>query len=285
MEKGIAKFFERKKRDLSNQSNDGDDSKKQKPSLADSSSVDDEVNNVVFDDPDLFEEGLNSPRCVGILYNCLKNLDTQVKAIHQLGLSNEENQIKGTKHLEAVTTSIDEIYKKFEDYEKERKEKDEEIKNLKADVMNLRIQINEQNHTLDKHEQYSRRNCLLLHGVAENNNESTDDVVMKTIREKMGEEIRDIDIDRTHRIGKAKSDGKSRPIIIKFARYNTRNKVFRKKKQLKGSGVSITESLTARRISQLKKAREEHEFKNVWSVDGRIMYLDKNDNKVKVYYD
>ena len=285
MEKGIAKFFERKKRDLSNQSNDGDDSKKQKPSLADSSSVDDEANNVVFDDPDLFEEGLNSPRCVGILYKCLKNLDTQVKAIHQLGLSNEENQIKGTKHLEAVTTSIDEIYKKFEDYEKERKEKNEEIKNLKADVMNLRIQINEQNHTLDKHEQYSRRNCLLLHGVAENNNESTDDVVMKTIREKMGEEIRDIDIDRTHRIGKAKSDGKSRPIIIKFVRYNTRNKVFRKKKQLKGSGVSITESLTARRISQLKKAREEHEFKNVWSVDGRIMYLDKNDNKVKVYYD
>ena len=151
--------------------------------------------------------------------------------------------------------------------------------------MNLRIQINEQNHTLDKHEQYSRRNCLLLHGVAENNNESTDDVVMKTIREKMGEEIRDIDIDRTHKIGKAKSDGKSRPIIVKFARYNTRNKVFRKKKQLKGSGVSITESLTARRNSQLKKAREEHEFKNVWSVDGRILYLDKNDNKVKVYYD
>ena len=228
---------------------------------------------------------MNSPRCVGILYKCLKNLDTQVKAIHQLGLSNEENQIKGTKHLEAVTTSIDEIYKKFEDYEMERKEKDEEIKNLKADVMNLRIQINEQNHTLDKHEQYSRRNCLLVHGVAENNNESTDDVVMKTIREKMGEEIRDIDIDRTHRIGKAKSDGKSRPIINKFARYNTRNKVFRKKKQLRGSGVSINESLTARRISQLKKAREEHEFKNVWSVDGRIMYLDKNDNKVKVYYD
>ena len=280
MEKGIAKFFERKKRDVSNQSNDGDDSKKQKPSLADSSSVDDEANNDVFDDPDLFEEGLNSPRCVGILYKCLKNLDTQVKAIHQLGLSNEENQIKGTKHLEAVTTSIDEIYKKFQDYEKEIKEKDEEIKNLKADVMNLRIQINEQNHTLDKHEQYSRRNCLLLHGVAKNNNESTDDVVMK-----MGEEIRDIDIDRTHRIGEAKSDGKSRPIIIKLARYNTRNNVFRKKKQLKGSGVSITESLTARRISQLKKAREEHEFKNVWSVDGRIMYLDKNDNKVKVYYD
>ena len=285
MEKGIAKFFERKKRDLSNQSNDGDDSKKQKPSLADSSSLDDEANNVFFDDPDLFEEGLNFPRCVGIVYKCLKNLDTQVKAIHQLGLSNEENQIKGTKHLEAVTTSIDEIYKKFEDYEKERKEKDEEIKNLKADVMNLRIQINEQNHTLDKHEQYSRRNCLLLHGVAENNNESTDDVVMKTICEKMGEEIRDIDIDRTHRIGKAKSDGKSRPIIIKFTRYNTRNKVFRKKKQLKGSGVSITESLTARRISQLKKAREEHKFKNVWSVNGRIMYLDKSDNKVKVYYD
>ena len=30
MEKGVVRFFERKKRDLSNQSNNGDDSKKQK---------------------------------------------------------------------------------------------------------------------------------------------------------------------------------------------------------------------------------------------------------------
>ena len=285
MEKGIARFFDRKKRDLSSQSNDGDDSKKQKSSNVDSSIVDEEINNEVFDNPDLFEEGLNSPRCAGILYNCLKNLDIQVKAIHQLSMSTKESQIKGTKQLEEVTKSIKFINDKFEEFEKERKENKQEIKNLRADVENLRKEIKEQNNVLDKHEQYSRRNCLLLHGVPESNRENTDEIVVNTIIDKMGEEIQDIDLDRTHRIGKPKEDGKSRPIIIKFARYNTRSKVFSNKKKLKGSGVSITESLTARRISELKKAREEHEFKNVWSADGRILFLDKNDNKVKVYYD
>ena len=38
---------------------------------------------------------------------------------------------------------------------------------------------------------------------------------------------------------------------MKFARYHTRNKIFRKKKLLKGKQVSITESLTKRRMAKL----------------------------------
>ena len=34
--------------------------------------------------------------------------------------------------------------------------------------------------------------------------------------------------------------------------------------------MSITESLTKRRVVELKKAREMHGFKNVWSQDGKI---------------
>ena len=56
--------------------------------------------------------------------------------------------------------------------------------------------------------------------------------------------------------------------------------------RLKGKTVSITESLTKRRVVELKKAREIYGFKNVWSQDGKIFFSDVNDrNKVKIFYD
>ena len=67
-------------------------------------------------------------------------------------------------------------------------------------------------------------------------------------------------------------------------RYNTRNRIYRNKKKLKGTGISVTESLTAKRINMLGKAKEEHTLNNVWSQDGKIMFFDKDTNKVKTYY-
>lgn len=40
------------------------------------------------------------------------------------------------------------------------------------------------------------------------------------------------DIDRSHRLGKCtNSNGRSRPITVKFARYNALSKVFKSKKR------------------------------------------------------
>ena len=59
-----------------------------------------------------------------------------------------------------------------------------------------------------------------------------------------------------HRIGRYnKAKKKPRPIIVKFARYNVRGKVFREKRKLKGTGKSITESLTTERIGKLNDAK------------------------------
>ena len=87
-----------------------------------------------------------------------------------------------------------------------------------------------------------------------------------------------------HRIGRYnKAKKKARPIIVKFARYNVRGKVFREKRKLKGTGKSITESLTTKRIGQLNDAREKYGFNNAWSYDGKILY--KINNEVKVFDD
>ena len=39
-------------------------------------------------------------------------------------------------------------------------------------------------------------------------------------------------------------------------------------------------------MEKLQKAREEHGFQNVWSNDGKILYVDVNDhNRVTGFYD
>ena len=50
--------------------------------------------------------------------------------------------------------------------------------------------------------------------------------------------------------------------------------------------MRITESLTNRRVIELKKVREMYNVRNVWLHDSKIFFLDINDrNKVKVFYD
>ena len=44
-----------------------------------------------------------------------------------------------------------------------------------------------------------------------------------------GRKNKNDEIDLWHRLGASKNSGKSRPIIIKFPRYNTRCKILRKK--------------------------------------------------------
>ena len=66
------------------------------------------------------------------------------------------------------------------------------------------------------------------------------------------------------------SKDKPRPIICKFTNYNTRQAVFKARRNLKGSHTTIVENLTARKIAILTKARERFEARQAWSMDGRI---------------
>ena len=103
----------------------------------------------------------------------------------------------------------------------------------------------------------------------------------------MDEEITHQYIDRSHHLSNRKLDeNKPRSIIIKFSRYNVRAKVFKNKRKLKGKRFSDTESLTKTRMEKLQKARKDHSLWNVWSNDGKILYIDVNDhNRMKVFYD
>ena len=132
---------------------------------------------------------------------------------------------------------------------------------------------------MDKNQQYSRRNCLLIHGVKENNGENTDTVVMNVIKEHLDVDLNEISIDRSHRIGKPRDDeGRPRPIILKLVRHNDKMKVFRVKKKLKGKNISVTESLTKFRVQKLKEAKERYGQRNKRTNDGKIFFKESEND-------
>ena len=73
------------------------------------------------------------------------------------------------------------------------KKRTKSINELSAEVATLN----------EKYEQYSRgMNCLLTHSVPEDNKEDTDAIAAEFFNTKMDVNIRNHDIDCTHRIGK-----------------------------------------------------------------------------------
>ena len=108
-----------------------------------------------------------------------------------------------------------------------------------------------------------------------------DSLVTENITKYTGIELSDFDIDCSHRLGKPKRN-KPRPIIVKFTCCNIRSKIFSSKKTFKSSNISLTKSLTQKRVDILNEARNKHGFKNVRSADGKILYAG-DDDKIKNY--
>ena len=120
--------------------------------------------------------------------------------------------------MEEVNESINFINEKFEEMEADRKEKERQISELKNEVKYLNEKVETMDRSLDHHEQYSRRNCLFIHGEKENEKEETGEVVIEFFEKETKGKLSANDIDRSHRPGKKQSRSRPWPIIIKFSR-------------------------------------------------------------------
>ena len=223
-----------KKRDLSDGSETEDDDSK-KPREGSSGSYTDEA--------DIFEESVESADRRKVLFNCLKNLEERMNDVYMLANSNKEMQIKGDKQLTDLTSSVEFLTSKFDELEREKKEKDKLISRLQIEVSSLKVEVKNLEKYPDDQEQYLRTNCLLIYGLTET---KTEDV----INNKLNIEMSEISIDRSHRLGKRKGPGqKPRAIIVKFTRCKDKH----------------------------------HGFANVWTLDGKIMFKGNDGNPKVYY--
>ena len=101
--------------------------------------------------------------------------------------------------------------------------------------------------TLEALEAYSRRNCLLINGLPELPEESTDDLVLDLARA-AGVALTPGDLDRSHRLGRprhgAGSVDRPRAIVVKLLSYNKRQELFAARKALSAHRVGDHPVLT-----------------------------------------
>ena len=125
----------------------------------------------------------------------MQNLETEMKSIKEISLAAKDWQIKGTEQLNDMNKAINFINEKFEDFEKTLKQKEDEIKCLEKENNYLNKSYDEMDAVLDRQEQYSRRNCLLVHGIVEETIEDTDEKIINTLQQSMDETLKPEDID------------------------------------------------------------------------------------------
>ena len=112
----ISSLFDKKKRELSNTSNDGQDTKKH----CEASSS--ELSFEKASDGDVFKDSLKSE-------NCMENIGKTMEELCIATKNTKESQIKGELQLVTMNKTINFISENFDEFEKDRHEKDEIIKN------------------------------------------------------------------------------------------------------------------------------------------------------------
>lgn len=157
----------------------------------------------------------------------------------------------------------------------------EVISELKSALVKRDEKIEALEAKVDELEQYQRRQCLRIFGVEEQEAEDTDKLVME-VGKRIGVDVNVMDIDRSHRIGRRDvGNDRPRPIIVKFVSYRKRSEVFKNKRLLKKTGVTIREDLTRIRHNILKEAITKFGVNSVWTQDG-VIIVNRGDSKRRV---
>nr|CAD7570311.1 unnamed protein product [Timema californicum] len=130
------------------------------------------------------------------------------------------------------------------------------------DVTELNKKVMLQEDKLDDLEQYSRRNCLLVHGMPGKPGEEVRTEVLRMFETRLNVKIEARDVDRCHR--------RERPGRLWW------------RKTLKSNSILITESLTSMRQQILKAARDRYGIRQCWTQDGRIVILGDQGRRVYI---
>ena len=198
------------------------------------------------------ELGKAAPDWAQLIYKEIFEIKLQVRNVLDMKeeikgeIRSEINDFKQIMEREQqeLKSSIQFISDQYDSLKTSQQTNEEQCVTLKNENICMKGTISNLLNKIDKLEQYSRRNCLLINGIKEadppNENvsdetsevstqENTDIAVLLLFNKKLGVDVHIKDIDRTHRIGRQKQKNKDapRPIIVKFSNYNTRQRCFK----------------------------------------------------------
>ena len=106
---------------------------------------------------DVFKDSLNSEDCILILKRFMENIKKKMEESCITTKNAKESQIKGELQLVSMNKRINFISEKFDEFEKDRHEKDDIIKNLSKKKTSKMVQrVDELEKLVNRQEQYSR---------------------------------------------------------------------------------------------------------------------------------
>ena len=140
---------------------------------------------------------------------------------------------------------------------------------------------------LNDQKQYIQAWNLLLHNLTnvptDKHGSEFSDWVVKKLNEllpSLNGSLRKDQIDRSH-IFRKENKKKKTVIIVRFISRDVRNDVLKCRKDLKNSGIVMTEHLTSTTLDLLGKAKNHVGYKNTWTYEGKV-YISHNNRKIQI---
>lgn len=171
----------------------------------------------------------------------------------------------------------------------------EDVNSMKTDIVGIKeemAEVNVMKQRINSLEQslscqindvdnYQRRENLRIHGLKERNGEDPVKVVQEFFAEN-NYTVGDGDLHIVHRVGKA-SPHKPRAMIVRFHNRNTKMKIIRDRKKLKGSGITLAEDVSTLTMQTLIRIQKNELIASAWTWNGVIWATHTKDPKKKPF--
>ena len=190
------------------------------------------------------------------------------------------------KDIEKLNTQIEEKNLKIEEQKTENKKLSDQIETVN---LNMSAKLNEM-------EQYNRKTNIRINGIPEVGIETAEDTTLKVI-ETINNTFKDINlrsehVNIAHRLGMKKANAhhtkSPRQIIVKFHSRMKRDELLKRRRELKGTNIYISEDLTPinQHVLACLRKKMPDEIEQSWSKRGRLYYKSKSnkDNIKEVEY-
>ena len=154
-----------------------------------------------------------------------------------------------------------------------------------ASLAHIQDQIRENMVMTNDVEQYSRRLNIRIYGIIPKENESFDETVLSVIRDNLHLDCDPSEIESAHPLPSrpnpslTNSHSTRSSFIVRFRRNQKRLEVLKNRRQLKGSGISVTEDLTTMNSQLLTRLHNDARIQSSWSWNGRIFAIAKSSGK------
>ena len=193
-------------------------------------------------------------------FNALNNtLNTEIKKL-TVGFEN----LKAS--LDDVTSSVSKLKDDVNTLKDQFSTIQDKHDNIQLDVVSNAVSISSVEERLsilenaiEKQEQNSRRENVILHGVPERENENVDNA-RKRVCDLFNANVKskhwlEVDLLRAHRLGGKRQDNSNRPLIVRFIHFYDKLKVMRAKPDFKKLGIRVNDDLTKNQRDELNKLR------------------------------